>query len=173
VTATANTAADDSGVALTDSATPGDPDDPTDLACPNLQVSPALYVEKACETVVEASGGKIVAKVNITGKVCNIGDSNLTNVTVDDLNISTTPDPLVNNINLPAPSAPGTPPEPGSCQTYTGSYYPSAALDDDGLATSDPHAVIFKDTVQATGKDIFGNSVTPQTDMAECPLCQD
>lgn len=173
VTATANTESDNSGVTLTDSATPGDPDDPNDLACPNLQISPALYVEKDCETVVEVSGGKVVAKVNVTGMVCNIGDSNLNSVVVDDLLITTSPDPLVNGINLTKPSAPGLPPEPDSCQSYSGSYYPSAALDTDGLVTTDPHAVIFKDTVRATGKDIFNVDVMPQTDMADCPLCQD
>lgn len=152
VTATANTQANGSGVALAASAS---------AQCPNLQVSPQIRVDKDCVTSIAVQNGTVVAKVNITGQVCNIGDSNLSNVTVDDLNIATSPDPLVNNISLAT----------GACVKYAGSYFPSAAKDADGVDTSCPSSVVFKDTVRATAKDIFGQSITPHTDMAACPLC--
>lgn len=163
VTVTANTKSDGTGSALTDSDT---------AQCPNLQVSPALSVSKDCDTQVVVDGGQVVAKVNVSGKVCNVGDSNLSNVTVDDLNIVTSPDPLVNNISLATPTDPNAPTvAEGACVNYMGSYFPSAALDVNDLVTTDPNAVIFKDTVEATGNDIFGNPVQPQMDNAQCPLC--
>jgi hypothetical protein len=155
VTVTANTESNGQGTALTASAT---------AKCPELQVSPQLSVDKACRTSVEVLGGKVVAKVTVSGKVCNIGqatDGNLTNVSVDDQAITTNPDPLVNGINL----------APGACQNYTGTYYPSAALNANGDPTSCPSDVVFKDSVKATAKNIFGKDVTPQTASAQCKLC--
>jgi hypothetical protein len=153
VTATAHTQDNGGGVALTASA---------EAQCPNLQLSPALKVEKDCVTSVAVQNNTVVAKVTVSGRVCNIGDSNLTNVTVDDLNITTTPDPLVNNVSI----LKGAP-----CVEYSGTYIPTAANDANGNPTTCPSDVVFKDTVRATAKDIFGADVTPQTDMAECPLC--
>jgi hypothetical protein len=152
VTVTANTAADNTGTALSDMAT---------AQCPNLQVSPALSVTKDCTTAIALMNNTVVAKVNVSGMVCNTGDSNLSNVSVDDLAITTSPDPLVSNISLAT----------GACQNYSGSYIPSAANDANGNPTTCPADVVFKDTVRATAKDIFGNDVTPQTDMADCKLC--
>jgi hypothetical protein len=155
VTVTANTLADGTGAALDDSAT---------ATCPQLQVSPMLSVEKFCKTSIEVSGGKVVAKVTVNGKVCNIGqvtDGNLQSVIVDDLAIATSPDPLVNGITL----------APGACQNYTGTYFPSVALDANNQPTSCPTDVVFKDSVRATANDVFGQAVTPQTDSATCKLC--
>jgi hypothetical protein len=165
VTVKAYTQANQSGSVLTDSAK---------ATCPNLQISPAIKVTKDCSTAVAIDSGKVVAKVNISGKVCNIGDTNLSNVTVDDINITTTPDPLVSNVSLSAPADPTNPTvAEGACKTYTGSYYPSAALDKDGNATTCPSDVVFKDTVKATATNIFGKAIQPQTDMADCKLCPD
>lgn len=155
VTATANTHDNGGGTALSDTAT---------ATCPQLQVSPQLSVTKACRTTVEVSGGKVVAKVTVSGQVCNIGqatDGNIKNVVVDDLNITTSPDPLVNNITL----------APGACQTYTGTYFPSAALNANGQPTDCPTDVVFADSVRATAKDVFGADVAPQTASAQCRLC--
>lgn len=155
VTATANSQDNGGGIALTDSAT---------ATCPLLQVSPNLSVDKFCRTSVEVVGGLVVAKVTVSGKVCNIGqatDGDLKSVVVDDLAITTNPDPLVNNITL----------APGACQNYTGTYFPSAALNASDQPTDCPSDVVFKDSVRATAKDIFGNDVTPQTAAAQCKLC--
>jgi hypothetical protein len=129
--------------------------------CPNLLVSPAIQVSKDCNSSVEVLDGKVVAKVKVTGQVCNIGDTNLSNVTVTDLAIATDPTPLINSISLAA----------GACQSYEGFYYPSAAKDTNGDDTTNAGEVIFKDTVEATATDIFGIDVIPHTDSAECPLC--
>jgi hypothetical protein len=165
VTVKAYTQANQSGSLLTDSAK---------ATCPNLQISPAIKVTKDCSTAVAVDNGKVVAKVNISGKVCNIGDTILSNVTVVELNITTTPDPLVSNVSLSAPADPTNPTvAEGACKTYTGSYFPSAALDKDGNATTCPSDVVFKDTVKATATNIFGKAIQPQTDMADCKLCPD
>jgi len=81
---------------------------------------------------------------------------------VKDVGITTDPDPLINNITL----------EKGACATKTGTYFPSAALTQIGQATTVPDLAVFKDTVQATAKDIFGNAVSPLPVSAECKLCQ-
>lgn len=154
VTATANTESG-GGLALTDSAT---------AQCPNLQVSPDLSVTKDCESSVEVIGGQVVAQVTVSGQVCNIGtpgDGRLTGVTVDDLNETTDPDPLLSGQTLLE----------GQCLPYEGTYTPSVANDANGDPTTDPSLVRFVDTVRATGNDVFGAPVTPQTDMADCPLC--
>ena len=165
VTVTANTASDGTGTALTDSAT---------ATCPNLMVSPAIRVRKNCEAAVEVLSDKVVAKVTVFGDVCNIGDSNLSNVTVDDQNESTTPDPLVNGVSLSTPADPANPTvAEGACVEYSGAYYPSVANDVNDNPTTCAGDVVFKDTVEATATDIFNQSVTPHTDMADCPLCFD
>lgn len=164
VTVTANTKSDNTGTALSDTAT---------ADCPNLQVSPALSVSKDCDAEVEVKDSLVVARVDISGQVCNVGDSNLSNVTVVDKNITTNPDPLVSGAVLSAPADPNNPTvAEGACVNYSGSYYPSSALENDGTtATDNAGEVYFKDTVEASGDDIFGSAVTPQTDMANCPLC--
>lgn len=153
VTATANTADAGAGVALTDSA---------QAQCPNLAVSPAIQVTKDCSTALTTAGGNVAAKVNVTGTVCNIGDTRLDNVLVTDSEVSGS---LIGPISLPKKGS------TGDCVPYTGSYIPSAASDVNGVATTDPSKVVFKDTATATADDIFGAPVTPHTDEAQCPLC--
>lgn len=157
VTATANTSSDLSGTDLSDTAT---------ATCPTVPVSANLSVSKDCVSTVEALGGKVVAKVSVSGQVCNTGESNLTNVTVTDTGFTTSPSPLLSGVSLLS----------GDCTSYSGTYYPSAANDSDGNPTTCPANVVFKDTVKATATDIFGNSVPKSgdpdvTDMATCPLC--
>lgn len=151
------------GVNLSDSAT---------ATCPSLDVSPAIRVSKDCAASVEVVGGKVVAKVTVSGSVCNVGDSNLSNVVVDDLNITTSPDPLISGASLVAPADPANPEATtGACLDYSGTYYPSAAQTGTGENTTNPGEVVFKDTVKATARNIFGQDIEPHTDMASCPLC--
>lgn len=152
ITATANTNPGGTGVSLTDQAS---------AQCPPLQISPAIDVIKDCKTSVAVQNSTVIAKVTVSGKVCNTGDSKLTNVTVDDLNVTTSPDPLLNGVTL----------NKGACMNYSGTYVPSAALNGSGLPETDPGKVIFKDSVRATGTDVLNQSVTPDTDEACCPLC--
>jgi hypothetical protein len=163
VTVTSNTEPDGSGATV---------DDEVTATCPNLQVSPAIRVDKDCTSSVAVIDFQVVAKVTVSGKVCNIGDSNLSNVAVEDLLLSTTPDPLLSGVFLATPADPTKPEDTlGACANYSGTYIPSVAEDANGEPTTDPSAVRFKDTVRATGTDIFGDPVTPHTDMADCPLC--
>jgi hypothetical protein len=157
VTVTANSESDNSGTALTSDAT---------AQCPNLQVNPSLSVTKSCSTSVEVLNGKVVVAVTISGDVCNTGDSQLTDVYVEDIGISSV-NPLVTGVTLASTN-------PDTCQHYSAKYYPSAA------SSASPGSVSFTDTVKATAKDIFGNAVPnksttpPQPDVtatATCPLC--
>lgn len=153
VTATANTADAGAGVALTDS---------KEAQCPNLSVSPAIQVTKDCQTVITTDGGSVAAQVNVSGMVCNIGDTRLDNVTVTDSEVSGN---LLGPISLPKAGS------TGDCAPYTGSYIPTQALTASGAVTTNPTEVVFKDTATATADDIFGAPVTPHTDEAQCPLC--
>ena len=146
VTATAETV---TGVVLTDSTT---------AKCPNLQISPALSITKDCTSVFEVVDNQgvsqVVVKVNVSGTVCNTGDSNLSNVTVTDDKAGQL---LVDRTSL----------TPNTCATFSGQY----------TASELPSAAGFTDTATATATDIFGDPVPKpgdpqQSDMAACcPLC--
>ena len=150
------------GTALTASATD---------TCPALQISPELSVTKSCSSIVTTMNTpvQVVAQVNVSGEVCNIGDTPLFNVAVVDNEAGT----LLSGQYLVEPDDPANPGDTeGACKTYSGSYIPSEALVFDGSAsTTDPSLVYFRDSVTATATDIFGASVTPQYANAKCPLC--
>lgn len=153
ITATANTKADNSGSTLSAKAT---------ADCPPLRVNPTLSLTKTCRAVVEVVGSNVVAKVIVSGKVCNEGtakEGNLTNVSVTDNPVTLSP--LVTNITL----------APQTCQNYEGSYYPSVANTADDKSTNCPSDVVFKDTVTAVAKDILGQALKDQTVSASCSLC--
>ncbi len=139
--------------------------------CPQLQISPELSVTKSCYSIVTTMTDpvRVVAKVNVSGEVCNTGDTPLFNVAVVDNEAGT----LLSSQYLVAPDDPLDPgATEGACMTYNGSYFPSEALEFDGeTATTDPCLVHFRDQVTATATDIFGAPVTPQSDSAICPLC--
>lgn len=148
ISATANSKSDGTGETLTKEVT---------AQCPNLPGGGTVQVSKDCSTAVAVENVKVVAKVNVSGQVCNSGQTPLKNVNVTD-------DKAGQLLHLDSLAA-------GDCQPYTGSYTPSEALDANGNPTTVPGAVVFKDTATATAEDIFGNPVTPHTDMADCPLC--
>jgi hypothetical protein len=154
VTATANTTSDGTGTTLSDTAT---------ATCPQLQISPSIAVTKTCTSavsiidIVDPSQPAVVAQIDVAGQVCNDGDSKLTNVAVTDDKAGT----LLSGVTLLA----------GECEPYSATYTPSEANDINGDPTNDPTAVVFSDTATASGTDIFGMSVMPQSAMAMCPLC--
>lgn len=160
VTATANTASDNMGTSLSDTAS---------ATCPTIMVNPAAMVTKNCSSVVAVENNTVVAKVNVNGEVCNTGDSTLSNVTVTDNKAGI----LLSGATLVAPADPMNPGDTmGACQNYSGNYTPTAALDNSDMPTTDPSAVVFKDSVTVTATDIFGAPLSPTpTAMATCPLC--
>lgn len=159
VSATANTSSDGSGTELSASA---------EATCPVLPISPELSLSKACASSVMVMDAKVVAQVTASGEVCNTGDSRVDNVMVVDDKAGI----LLQGVSLVAPDDPDDPGStPGACETYEGTYTPSESNDINGDPTTDPGAVVFKDTATASGTDIFGNPVTPQPVMATCPLC--
>jgi hypothetical protein len=158
ITATAYNSPNPGATQLTDS-------DSATAECPALQISPALSVTKDCTVGVEVKNGLVAAKVSVAGQVCNIGDTTLNNVKVEDLGIATSPAPLLSGKTLNAPADRTNPTvAEGVCLTY-GSYFPSS------VNSSDPDKVKFEDTVEATADDIFGDPVKPQTIKATCYLC--
>ncbi len=152
IKATAYTADAGAGTALTDSTT---------ADCPNLQISPSLSISKTCTTAITLAGNNVAAEVQVSGTVCNTGDSRLDKVTVKDSEAGI----LLGPISLPKKDS------TGDCVNYTGSYIPTQALDASGTATTKPTDVVFKDTVYANGTDIFLKAVKEQTANAQCPLC--
>ena len=156
IDATANTRLDNTGTVLMAY---------DEFICPSLQVNPAASVIKNCDSVVsiidlvDPVQPGVVAEVNVGGMVCNTGDSRLDQVTVTDNKAGV----LLGPISM----------EKSTCENYTGSYIPVAALDNGGTQTQDPTAVVFKDTVTVTAVDIFGEDLAAPlpTAMATCPLC--
>jgi hypothetical protein len=140
--------------------------------CPTLSIEPDISISKKCRAKVEVFLGKVVARVEVAGLVCNTGDTTLSGVTAYDLSITTDPDPLLNGISLAAPADPQNPTiAEGACMEYQGDYYPSLANDGSGNATDCANKVVFEDTVEVEATDIFGADLTPESDMAACYLC--
>jgi hypothetical protein len=129
--------------------------------CPNIQLSPSLDVTKACSTVLAVENSKLVVKVNISGSVCNTGDTALSGVSVTDTDVA-------GNL-LGTPQALAV----GACKEYTASYFPQSAenLLVPNTSTLDPGLAKFSDTVTATGLAPLGFAVQPDTATAECTLC--
>jgi len=145
VTVTASTGG---GASVTDSAT---------ATCPNLQLNPAMSVSKICTTELVAVGGVVKVKVNISGDVCNTGDTSLSNVTASDSDAGA----LFSGVTLPV----GSPPT--SCQSYSKSYFPSS------FEPVDPGLAKFSDTVTASGTPpaILNLPPVEGSATAHCTLC--
>lgn len=135
--------------------------------CPNLQLSPSLDVSKACTTALEVENNKLVVKVNVTGNVCNTGDTSLTGVSVTDTDVAG------NLLGSPQTLTKAGTDDSTRCRTFTASYFPSTAenLLNPGQSTLDPGLAKFSDTVTATGTAPLGFQVQPDTATAECTLC--
>jgi hypothetical protein len=133
-------------------AVPGD-------SCDEAPLSPAINVDKDCDTAIEALNDTVVVRVDFSGTVCNTGTAILTGVTASDdhagaldLTINSTTAKSV-NIGI------------GKCATYTGSYYP------DETSTNVPGAAFFTDTVTASGTGALGSGTAEDEESATCSLC--
>jgi len=152
-------------------------DDATDSAtCPAAAFNPMIDVTKSCTATLEDIGSSLVAKVTISGYVCNIGDVPLKNVAVSDSttggNPGNIPNPILNagtlakQADVNNPDCSDTSP---SAAYYTFTYTPnSIPTTPQGVA----QRYVFKDDVTASGTPPTGTGTT-QTDTAhaECALC--
>ena len=143
--------------------------------CPNLQLSPALDVTKACTTTLALDNNKLVVRVDVTGSVCNIGDSTLLNVSVTDTDVA---GDLLNPLGINPPPSITLAPKVGAatvgeCKSFTAFYFPSSAEDRLNPLTSTlvPGLAKFSDTVTATATAPLGFQVQPDTFTAHCTLC--
>jgi hypothetical protein len=114
-------------------------------------------------------GDNLVAKVNVSGAVCNNGQDGLT-MTVDSLVdvLGTNPlDPKATTRNLTPANALPYDLVPGDCLGYTDSYFPSEADGDSSPASLS----IFSDAVRAHATNPRAPEVTSTSDSAHCPIC--
>ena len=133
--------------------------DSTTADCPTVVKTPGIDVTKSCETKVITDSNQLVVRVDFSGEVCNTTNVGLHDVVVTDevqdgSNSSTT----VKQISsLPA----------NTCESYSGSYFPSAA------GSINPGEISFSDVVTATGKPpaVLGLDPVSDTATATCPLC--
>lgn len=152
----------------------------TDTAtCPAATFNPKIKVTKSCTSFLDDIGSSLVAKVTISGYVCNIGDVPLNSVTVVDStfggNPGNIPTPILNAGTLPKNTCPfgtvGCSPDctGSSAQTYSFTYTPNTIpTTPQGVA----QRFIFKDDVTATGTPPTGaGSQQSDTAHAECALC--
>ena len=136
--------------------------------CPNIQLSPAIAVDKTCAAALEVQNSKLVVRIDVAGNVCNTGDSTLTNVSVTDTDVAGN---LLGSLLTLAPPVP--PATVGECKSFKASYFPSSAEDqlNPGTSTLVPGLAKFSDTVTATGTAPLGFQVQPGTFTAHCTLC--
>jgi len=133
--------------------------DSTTADCPTVVKTPGIDVTKSCETKIITDSNQLVVRVDFSGEVCNTTNVGLHDVVVTDevqdgSNSSTT----VKQISsLPA----------NTCESYSGSYFPSAA------GSINPGEISFSDVVTATGKPpaVLGLDPVSDTATATCPLC--
>jgi hypothetical protein len=125
-----------------------------------LQVpQPKLAVDKSCAVVLEQRNSALEVRVNVSGQVCNTGDTGLSGISVVD-------NPVMTLVTSPSASLGA-----GSCSPYSGYYYPSIAENRlaVGTSTTIPGLALFTDTVTATGS--FGAVQKSATATASCSLC--
>ena len=129
--------------------------------CPNVQLSPVIDVTKACTTALEVQNSRLVVRVDVSGEVCNKGDTALSNVSVTDTDVAG------NLLGSPQTLA------VNACKSFTASYFPASAENqlNPGQSTLVPGLAKFSDTVTATGTAPLGFAVAPDTATAECTLC--
>jgi hypothetical protein len=135
--------------------------------CPNIDLSPAIAVDKTCSTALAIDNQKLVIQVNVAGKVCNTGDATLSNVAVTDTDVE-------GNLlgSLQTLTKAGTD-DSTRCKSFTASYLPSRAENRAAPSTSTlvPGLAKFSDKVTATGTAPFGFQVQPAEWTAHCNLC--
>ena len=138
--------------------------------CPPVSKSKSLSINKCCNTrMVNVPGSgpsdpaKVVVAVDFTGTVCNTGQVTLTGVSVvnDNGTMATSDDTtLLSGVTLPD--------TPGSCASFSGSYFPSTLI----VGGADPTVASFTDTVRANGNSLFGPAAEA-TGSWTCLLCSD
>ncbi len=148
--------------------------------CPSATFNPHIKVTKNCTATLEDTGSQLVAKVTISGYVCNTGDVPLSSVTVNDSttggNPGDIPTPILSVTSLQANPTPGASADCSSTagsgkwwKSYLYKYTPNTIpTTPQGVA----QRYVFKDDVTASGTPPTGTG-TAQTDTAhaECALC--
>jgi hypothetical protein len=131
--------------------------------CPIAPLSATLVSCKACETKLEVIDDNVVVRVDFNGKVCNAADSDLP------LQLVGTDQPgdgqTAADIVFDGFGADDFL-DPGSCVTYSASYYPMAS-------SENPLDAGYTDTVSVDGfhPAIPGGPVTSTSASADCDLC--
>ncbi|MEX6500766.1 hypothetical protein [Pseudomonas zhanjiangensis] len=115
-----------------------------------------ILVEKDCDKVIlEPENGKLVVKVQVTAKVTNIGDEDLSGIVLSD-------DPAVVFDSYSATLAGGS----NASFTVNGYYYPSSDVDLTNLTPLE-----FSDLASVTANGVFSGGASSDSDDADCPLC--
>ena len=127
--------------------------------CPEAPLSPAINVDKSCDTALDTQEGLVVVRVDFSGTVCNTGDAILTGVTAEDDHAGAL------QLTIGATTASSVTIGKGKCATYSGSYYP------DDAGTSTPGSASFTDTVSASGTGALGSGLASDSGSATCTLC--
>ena len=174
----------------------------SDASATSCAPKPGLMTTKSCVTAFQLVSGAIEVRVDYTGDVKNTGQDNLSGVNVaDDVDsksygpFSLIPGQSICYTNgqtectagaaVPAPGCPNPTTVSTGCPTLSvtdglssppagvASYFPSSAASALGLTAG---RIQFTDTVNATGKDAFGNNVPltgqpPANATASCVIC--
>jgi hypothetical protein len=146
---------------------------PATAQCPSGRVVGALSVTKNCAVPgveLVPSGDNLIAKVNVSGTVCNVQAADATTLTVTTVKDLIGEDPLnpISQADVTTQYALPHALAPGACMNFTHSYYPSQG---DGSTTPAGDSQ-FSDTVKAIGTSPYlSDPVVQLSDAATCPIC--
>ncbi len=126
------------------------------VTCPAIPINPAIDVTKNCDRVeMESTGSSVVARVYVSGNVCN-DETNTTK-----LKQVSAVDDVVGPLTLSKTTL-----MPGECATFSANYYPSTIA-----GSGAPGDQQWADTVTATGTEPITGEQVSDFDSATCPLC--
>ena len=144
--------------AVVDPATAGD-------TCPPRVFDAGMDVSKTCEATVEDAGATLVVKIKFGGQVCNDGEVDLVNLSLDDYVAGGTVvfDTYANTVTA------------GNCISYTGYYYPDSIPSGDVCPFMDMVTAVSDAPVNSAGTDCVKNSddtstCTVNSNSATCKL---
>ena len=133
--------------------------------CPPRTFNASLKASKSCEAALEDVGSMLAVRMDVSGKICNDGEVDLT--------LTSVVDTVADGVVVFDPIATTIP--KGQCVPYLGSYYPESIPTGDLCPFSDMVTVTVTTPVNTAGADCTGEPGGPQTcvvksNAAKCEL---
>ena len=127
--------------------------DTASATCPVRTFNASLNANKSCVAQIEDGGDFLKIRMDVSGKICNDGEVDLTLTKIEDVAADGTVvfDPVATTIPK------------GQCVPYKGSYYPQSIPTGDLCPFMDQVSVTVTTPVNTQGADCTGTPGGPQT----------